>query len=686
MHFFARAKNALFQTNMNFFIRTVCLLCLLCSLGCTQKWKTEKEEKEYWEKAVFIPANDVLISGGDKQLALYVFDSLLKKAEKPTEYIKAMRHGLLSNYYYYHTQNNVEIAQQIDSALSCFNTSHLQDHYPVAYMAYLLRGAEVAYRLHNYNKAIEYYFKAKKTADAHLEPCERSAYTYHIAMVLYLQQKYTQAKDYFQEAFETEATCSRQDMPIALRQQELQSNIGLCFIKLKGYDSALAHFKTALTVADKYRDTLGAATLDMVHGVLYGNMAKVYMMKNDPSTAEELFKKSISLNARPGYENRDAVLVQLQLADLLGRQKRFTEMVQQLETARRGLDTLPNLNAEADWNRLMTYYYSSTRQSDAQTRYLNSYVMLRDSIAEQQKQLSQADIMRQLSDKEQQLQITRLTKDKEIAQVYFRVALLLAIMAAVIIFLVYRNNRRSRRTLITLTELNEEIKRQKAALEEETLQRQKIVTESVIKAQEIERSVIGLELHDNVNQVLTTVKLQVEMAKDGLGDPGVILTKAVKHLQECIAEIRSLSKRLSAPTLGKISVKESVIDLVESINLLNKTQVSYSFEGLNTSTIDQEVHLTIYRIVQEQLNNILKHSGALEASIQIVQKENKLHLSIRDNGKGFDINNKLSGIGIMNMRTRAENLNGSFSISSRPDEGCRLQVVIPLGVDKSISG
>ncbi|MCW3075296.1 MAG: hypothetical protein JWP69_2365 [Flaviaesturariibacter sp.] len=251
-------------------------------------------------------------------------------------------------------------------------------------------------------------------------------------------------------------------------------------------------------------------------------------------------------------------------------------------------------------------------------------------------------------------------------------------MGAIILGLIYQNYRRSKRSLATMTILNEEIKRQKEALEVETRQRQRMVTEAVIKAQENERSSIGLELHDNVNQVLTTVKLQNEMLLDGFGDSKTILKKSSQYLQECINEIRSLSRRLSAPTLGKIRLEDSVKDLIESISLTNKFLIRSEIAITNNNNITPDTHLALYRILQEQMNNVLKHAAATEVKIQLVQSHKALQLTIVDNGQGFDMATKRAGIGITNMKTRAENLHGSFEIKSAPGEGCSIQVVIPI--------
>ncbi|WP_162944765.1 PAS domain-containing sensor histidine kinase [Flavisolibacter nicotianae] len=212
----------------------------------------------------------------------------------------------------------------------------------------------------------------------------------------------------------------------------------------------------------------------------------------------------------------------------------------------------------------------------------------------------------------------------------------------------------------------------------EQLNHQRTVTSAVIRAQEDERSDLGRELHDNVNQVLTTVKLYTEMMRDNIGDQAELAAKALTHLQSCIDEIRSISKRLSAPTLGEISVEDSIRELIESINLTDRIEIQYQGDMAAGVKLSPELHLAIYRIIQEQLNNIIKHAGASFVSIHLSGSGSRLSLRIEDNGVGFDPSARRMGMGLTNMRTRAENLGGHFEMKSTPGKGVQLHVVFPL--------
>jgi PAS domain S-box-containing protein len=214
-------------------------------------------------------------------------------------------------------------------------------------------------------------------------------------------------------------------------------------------------------------------------------------------------------------------------------------------------------------------------------------------------------------------------------------------------------------------------------LHQEQQQRQRTITRATIEAQERERSLVSQELHDNVNQVLTTIKLYNELCLTGLDQKNELLRKSVDLLQQSINEIRSLSKRLSAPTLGKFRLRDSVKELTDSIAATNRLQITTDLKLLDKMEVPQELHLAIYRILQEHFTNILKHSSAQEVLVSFEMVNDELVLKVRDDGKGFNTAELSGGIGIANMLTRAESLKGTLTLNSAPGLGCVLLVSFP---------
>ncbi len=221
-----------------------------------------------------------------------------------------------------------------------------------------------------------------------------------------------------------------------------------------------------------------------------------------------------------------------------------------------------------------------------------------------------------------------------------------------------------------------ERKKMQEELVRNQIETQKLITQVTIQTQEKERGVIGRELHDNINQILATAKLCVDMAINEEKFRKELLHRGYESISKAINEIRILSKTLVPPSLGDIGLKEALLEMIENISspdlhILMKAN-DHLIENLSNGK-----KLIIYRIVQEQINNILKHSRATESQIELTTREKNLQLLIKDNGVGFDPRKKARGIGLNNIISRVEMHNGNMEIVSSPGNGCLLKVEIP---------
>ncbi len=203
------------------------------------------------------------------------------------------------------------------------------------------------------------------------------------------------------------------------------------------------------------------------------------------------------------------------------------------------------------------------------------------------------------------------------------------------------------------------------------------LTKQIITAQEKERELIGKELHDNINQVLTTVKLYLETATKDSTLKDEMINRSIRHIMNCIQEIRSLSHSLSAPTLGTHSLLDSIKSLAENIQTGSSLNFSFATTGFRLP-VSKDQSLALYRIAQEQFTNIIKHAKATEVKVELAQDSSNTILTISDNGVGFHSRKHNRGIGINNMTSRAKAFQGSLTIDSLPGEGCTLSITLPL--------
>jgi PAS domain S-box-containing protein len=219
-----------------------------------------------------------------------------------------------------------------------------------------------------------------------------------------------------------------------------------------------------------------------------------------------------------------------------------------------------------------------------------------------------------------------------------------------------------------------EKKRLEEQLTSRKIQEQKNIVKAVLKAQEIERNKLGLELHDNVNQILVSVRLYLDAIEKNPLILRKLIDNATGYIDLAISEIRSLAKKQVVPLKG-FNLKDSIDELLIDMN--ERTDTVFTSIVPSDLTVDDDLKLNIYRIVQEQVMNIFKHAGASAATVAIRAVDGALIINIFDNGKGFNPLVKRKGIGITNMLNRVESYNGTVLINSNAGQGCSIEIRIP---------
>jgi PAS domain S-box-containing protein len=227
--------------------------------------------------------------------------------------------------------------------------------------------------------------------------------------------------------------------------------------------------------------------------------------------------------------------------------------------------------------------------------------------------------------------------------------------------------------LIVSNDITEKISLRHQLMEEKIF-RQKEIMQVAIEAQEKERTEIGRELHDNVNQILGMAKVSLEHGRDNAAVQPEMTERAMTMISSAIEELRELSKSLIQAYEREIGLQLSLENLVESVRLGNRFQVKMDFSVPDERVLDDKLKMTLFRIVQEQLNNILKHAEANNVQLSVKHLGDVLSLYITDDGKGFQAKQKRNGIGITNIINRAEIFNGHVEIDSEPGKGCRMLI------------
>jgi signal transduction histidine kinase len=220
--------------------------------------------------------------------------------------------------------------------------------------------------------------------------------------------------------------------------------------------------------------------------------------------------------------------------------------------------------------------------------------------------------------------------------------------------------------------------KQKALLEVEIFRQQEIAAQSLFDGEQKERVRIARDLHDSIGQMLSVVKMNIS-SMDDIEVENSLSNNTASLVDKTIEEVRHISHNLIPEELnfGLFNALES---LCEKINNSKKTQATLRVpDSIKHYVFEKQNELSIYRIVQEVLNNMVKHAEANHININILQNEKQLLIQIKDDGKGFNTKNinEGKGLGWKNIQARVKMLNGKLEITSEKLTGTEIEISIP---------
>lgn len=201
---------------------------------------------------------------------------------------------------------------------------------------------------------------------------------------------------------------------------------------------------------------------------------------------------------------------------------------------------------------------------------------------------------------------------------------------------------------------------------------------AIIDTQENERNIISRELHDNVNQLLICSMLFMDNARKDPVQRQQLMKKASEYQSLAMEEIRRISKSLSSSMVKTIGLKESIMDVIYNMRRLRQMNIGFQFSKRVAEKLSDDKQLMLYRIIQEQTSNILKHSNAINVNIILGETHGIVRLLVTDDGRGFQPRKKSKGLGLINMISRVEAYEGKMNIMSSPGHGCTLEVQVPI--------
>ena len=224
--------------------------------------------------------------------------------------------------------------------------------------------------------------------------------------------------------------------------------------------------------------------------------------------------------------------------------------------------------------------------------------------------------------------------------------------------------------------------KQEVRMKNELMRQQQLATNAVIEAEENERQRIAKDLHDSVGQMMSAAKMNLSAfeseMKFAAKDQQVAFEKIIQLVDESCKEVRNVSHNMMPNALLKSSLASAIREFIDKLDQ-KKLQVHLYTEGLD-ERLDSNVETVFYRVIQECVNNVIKHASATTLDISLIKDRDGISGTIEDNGKGFNTLDKakLEGMGLKNITTRIEYLKGTVEFDSTPGKGTLVALYVPV--------
>ncbi|KQC02513.1 sensor histidine kinase [Pedobacter sp. Hv1] len=443
-----------------------------------------------------------------------------------------------------------------------------------------------------------------------------------------------------------------------------EANLGSVYFYTKQYDSCLYY-------SLKAQKTFKQLNILQFLPVTYVNAGMAYGELGQTQKAIDFLTIAIDLNVK--YNNRkELAFARIYFAKLMLKLKRFKEATANAQQAVEGAEAIGASNEVMEGKHILSKIYAQQGNFDKAYQLFASATKIKDSLFQKDKTETISAYQVRYETEKKEEKIKSLNQQSLIQQLKIKQSNLLLFISGIVMVT---------GLIIVYFILNRRKLKARAELQTEINKQQEQTTKAVLSAEENERIRIAADLHDGVGQLLSTALISFNglvKTYQYIDEHEKEKTKNVLSLlNESYDEMRSISHQMMPNALIKAGLTTAVKDFLAKID---KDQLKVTLEtiGLNTR-LDAQVESVLYRVIQETVNNVIKHANANTLNLQFLKDEDGVSITIEDDGKGFDIALLLQneGIGLKNMVSRIAFLKGTIDFDSAIGKGTLVAIHIP---------
>jgi len=518
------------------------------------------------------------------------------------------------------------------------------------------------YRLGNYHKikaefetAIEYYIKGIELGDPNKPNKIKGNCLHGIGVIKDFQKEYAAAIVYFNKSIKNGHEINSNDAIF----NGLQSRAIVKFHEGKNQEGILDFLE-----AKKYADKL-SNKID-----IRSNLSYAYTIENKIDSAKYYLKEAYKICNEFGA-NRQIINTSSSLIGLHLELNEWDEVYPLLLEREKLIEERKSKKWLRTSSQDFTKYYKATGDFKQAFKYQEKYITYNDSILNEKNQFAVKELEEKYENEKNQIVIGKQRNEIENKKTQRNLFLVIGLLGITFLFHRITKNKQleKQRTIIKQKEI-EKLKKENTILN----------LSSMLEGQQIERKRIAQDLHDGLGGLLSSAKYQLEIVKKEVAKlEGMdVFSSTEKLIENAYKEVRRISHDMMPGALEKLGLFAAVEDLADQLNESEKTLVRPQW-----FTTDHEMNdktkISLFLIIQEAATNVMKYSQATNLIIQLSRSNNFYQLTIEDNGIGFDYNDESKhGIGLKNIKSRVNYLEGEIDILTKPGEGVSIEISIPI--------
>jgi signal transduction histidine kinase len=588
------------------------------------------------------------------------------------QYIKLIKplndiRGLSKGYLLY--GNLLKQRGEIDSAIYYFRESLslsyiLKD--TLRYIAINNSIGNIFQEVSKFDSAVIYYLKTIRLCEVSGRESILGKIYKNLGATFICMEQYDKAEEYLLKSLEINRK-NNDDRTVVLNLNCLGSNC----IHLNEPEQALKYYDEAESLSGKIHDSIAL-------GDIFNSKGLIFFNQKDYIQALKNYNKAIEIYRRRNYY-QGLVVVLVNKSDIYFVQGKYKEALALNDSALALSVKYKYDKTQKNALQNISDIYKSMGNFRNAYEYLTLLYNLKDSIFNIDKQKLIGDLTMKYEKEKDQAQILVLEKENLQKDLSLRKRTIqrnaylftgITIIALTLFFLLYYRQRAIKDKIIAEQKIIQ--------LEEE---KKLMAAESLVEGQEEERKRIAIDLHDGLGVLLSAAKMQFTSIHDTNPANLPIIERASHLLEQASNDVRKISYNMMPGLLTKLGLYEAVEDLIENINDQGTIKAQCEISE-NVSRLPENKEIMLYRIIQEMVNNTIRHSGARNIRLQIMAVDDNLHIHYSDDGKGFDVEKTLGSksIGLNSIRSRVNFLKGNLTIDSKPDEGVNYFIRVPVTI------